>query len=58
MFESSHTVTISEELKKKETVLPGLAIYRQIGDFGPLSGDRNFGLAIYRQVPNFGDFEP
>ena len=39
------------------TVLAGLAIYRQIRDFGLLFGDGNFELAIYRQSPKFRDFE-
>ena len=38
-------------------VLAFLAIYRQIRDFGPLHGDRNFGLAIDCQSPKFRDFE-
>ena len=33
-------------------VLPFLAIDRQIRDFGPTPGDKNFGLAIDRQSPN------
>ena len=40
------------------TVLPFLAIYRQIRDFGLLFGDGKFELAIYRQSPKFRDFEP
>ena len=39
-------------------MLAFLAIYRQIRDFGPLHGDRNFGLAIDRQSPKVRDFEP
>ena len=39
-------------------MLPVLAIYRQIGDFGLRRGDKIFGLAIYRQSPKIGDFEP
>ena len=38
-------------------VLPFLAIYRQIRDFGLLFGDGKFELAIYRQSPKFRDFE-
>ena len=33
-------------------MLPFLAIDRQIRDFGPTPGDKNFGLAIDRQSPN------
>ena len=33
-------------------VLPFLAIDRQIRDFGPRRGDKNFGVAIDRQLPN------
>ena len=40
------------------SVLAFLAIFRQIRDFGPLSGDGNIELAMYRQLPNFRDFEP
>ena len=40
------------------SVLAFLAIFRQIRDFGPLSGDGNNELAMYRQSPNFRDFEP
>ena len=39
-------------------MLAGLAIYRQIRDFGLLFGDGKFELAIYRQSPKFRDFEP
>ena len=39
-------------------MLPFLAIYRQIRDFGLLFGDGKFELAMYRQSPNFRDFEP
>ena len=39
-------------------MLPFLAIFRQIRDFGPLFGDGNYELAMYRQSPNFRDFEP
>ena len=39
-------------------MLAFLAIFRQIRDFGPLSGDGNNELAMYRQSPNFRDFEP
>ena len=39
-----------------KTVFPGLAIYRQIRDFGLLFGDGKFELAIYRQSPKFRDF--
>ena len=40
------------------TVLAGLAIYRQIRDFGLHLGDGKFGLAINRQSPKVRDFEP
>ena len=36
-------------------MLAGLAIYRQIRDFGLLFGDGKFELAIYRQSPKFRD---
>ena len=39
-------------------VLPFLAIYRQIRDFGLLFGDGKFELAIDRQTLIFRDFEP
>ena len=39
-------------------MLAFLAIFRQIRDFGLLSGDGKFELAMYRQSPNFRDFEP
>ena len=39
-------------------VLPFLAIYRQIRDFGHRAGDKNLGLAIDRQSPKVRDFEP
>ena len=39
-------------------MLPFLAIYRQIRDFGLKLGDRSFGLAIDRQSPKVRDFEP
>ena len=39
-------------------VLPFLAIYRQIRDFGHRAGDKNLGLAIDRQLPKIRDFEP
>ena len=42
----------------KPTVLPFLAIYRQIREFGPRLGDEIFGLAIHRQSLNIRDFEP
>ena len=40
------------------TVLPFLAIYRQIREFGPRLGDEIVGLAIHRQSLNIRDFEP
>ena len=40
------------------TVLPFLAIYRQIRDFGPTFGDKNLALAIDRQSPKIRDFQP
>ena len=40
------------------SVLAFLAIFRQIRDFGLLSGDGKFELAMYRQSPNFRDLEP
>ena len=43
---------------RSSPVLPFLAIFRQIRDFGPLFGDGNYELAMYRQSPNFRDFEP
>ena len=39
-------------------MLPFLAIYRQIRDFGHRAGDKNLGLAIDRQSPKVCDFEP
>ena len=39
------------------SVLPFLAINRQIRDFGQWHGDRKIGLAIDRQSPKFRDFE-
>ena len=39
-------------------VLPFLAIYRQIRDFGLLLGDGKFSPAINRQSPKVRDFEP
>ena len=37
-------------------VLPFLAIYRQIRDFGHRAGDKNLGLAMDRQSPEIRDF--
>ena len=39
-------------------VLAGLAIYRQIRDFGLCRGDRDLALAIDRQSPKIRDIEP
>ena len=41
-----------------DTVLPFLAIYRQIRDFRPRRGDSDLALAMDRQSPKIGDFEP
>ena len=40
-----------------ESVLPFLAISRQIRDFGHTPGDTNLGLAIDRQSAKIRDFE-
>ena len=43
-------------LKLQLPVLPFLAIYRQIRDFGHRAGDKNLGLAMDRQSPEIRDF--
>ena len=51
-------VLFLSKVSQSLAVLPFLAIYRQIRDFGLLFGDGKFELAIYRQSPKFRDFGP
>ena len=47
---------VKNKWKTITPVLPFLAIYRQIRDFGHRAGDKNLGLAMNRQSPKIRDF--